>query len=223
MSSANSAAVNAVLLTIFASLILLAVGETFVIISGGIDLSVGATTGFSGVVAALAMRDLINAHNGEALVLIVGMLICAGIGAGIGLITAALMNWVRLVPFVATLATAVQYIRLGTSGAPKWLGRIPLRCLSDALDVRQPPIPVGRERGHPPRRRVERSGPHRVPHLASDPSAGNRCWMQLQSCTSALQAQPESCTPIERRRGDRQLQRTFSVSWLTVTRKLRSG
>ncbi|SRR5260221_5482950 len=109
MSSANSAAVNAVLLTNFASLILLAVGETFVIISGGIDLSVGATTGFSGVVAALAMRDLINAHNGEALVLIVGTLICAGIGAGIGLINAALMNWARLVPFVATLATAVQY------------------------------------------------------------------------------------------------------------------
>src|SRR5258708_2562192 len=115
MSSANSAAVNAVLLTIFASLILLAVGETFVIISGGIDLSVAATTGFSGVVAALAMRDLINAHNGEALVLIVGTLICAGIGAGIGLIAAALLNSARLVPFVATVARAVQYIRTSAS------------------------------------------------------------------------------------------------------------
>src|SRR5258708_1484036 len=106
MSSANSAAVNAVLLTIFASLILLAVGETFVIISGGIDLSVGATTGFSGVVPALAMRDLINAHNGEALVLILATLICAGIGAGIGLINAPLINWPRLLPFVATLHPA---------------------------------------------------------------------------------------------------------------------
>jgi ribose transport system permease protein len=95
----------AVLLTNFSTLILLAVGETFVIISGGIDLSVGAVCGFAGVIAAFAMRGLVNAHDSEALVLLVGTVICAGIGIGVGLINAALMNWARLVPFVATLAT----------------------------------------------------------------------------------------------------------------------
>lgn len=95
----------AVLLTNFASLILLAVGETYVIISGGIDLSVGAVCGFAGVVAALVMRGMVSAHDSEALVLIVGTVICAAIGIGIGLVNAALMNWARLVPFVATLAT----------------------------------------------------------------------------------------------------------------------
>ena len=40
-----STAEIAVLLTNFATLILLAVGETFVIVSGGIDLSVGAICG----------------------------------------------------------------------------------------------------------------------------------------------------------------------------------
>ena len=42
----------------WAPIILIAVGETFVIISGGIDLSVGSNVAISGVVAALAMRTL---------------------------------------------------------------------------------------------------------------------------------------------------------------------
>src|SRR5260221_10572810 len=131
MSSANSAAVIVVLLAHSASLILLATGETFVIISGGLGLSVGATSGFSGVVAALAMRDMISAHNGEALVLIVGTLICAGIGTGIGLINAALMNWARLVPFVATLAT----LGAGTGMALVLSNGLPIGSDSSALSL----------------------------------------------------------------------------------------
>lgn len=100
-----SSAEIAVLLTNFSTLILLAVGETFVIISGGIDLSVGAVCGFAGVVAAFAMRGMVSSHDNEALVLIVGTLVCAAVGIGVGLVNAALMNWARLVPFVATLAT----------------------------------------------------------------------------------------------------------------------
>jgi len=95
----------AVLLTNFATLILLAVGETYVIISGGIDLSVGATCGLAGVIAAFAMRGMVTSSDNEALVLLVGTLVCAAVGAGVGLVNAALMNWARLVPFVATLAT----------------------------------------------------------------------------------------------------------------------
>ncbi len=95
----------AVLLTNFTTLILLAVAETFVIVSGGIDLSVGAVCGFAGVVAAFAMRGMVSAHDSEALVLLVGILICAAIGVGIGFLNAALIMWARLVPFVATLAT----------------------------------------------------------------------------------------------------------------------
>ena len=39
------------------TVLLLGVGETFVIISGGIDLSVGTLAACSGVVAAVALRD----------------------------------------------------------------------------------------------------------------------------------------------------------------------
>ncbi len=88
----------------FCSIILLAVGETFVIASGGIDLSVGSAASLSGVIGAFAMRGLVNSHQNEALVLFVGAVVCAGIGLAIGLVNAALINWARLVPFVATLA-----------------------------------------------------------------------------------------------------------------------
>ena len=89
----------------FCSLILLAVGETFVIVSGGIDLSVGSTASFAGVIGAFSMRGMVSHNDSEALVLIVGTVVCAAVGAGVGLVNAALINWLRLVPFVATLAT----------------------------------------------------------------------------------------------------------------------
>lgn len=121
----------AVLLTNFSTLILLAVGETFVIISGGIDLSVGATCGVSGVVAAFAMRGMVSSHDNEALVLLVGTLVCAVIGIGIGFVNAALMNWARLVPFVATLAT----LGAGTGVALVLSNGVPIGSDSSALTI----------------------------------------------------------------------------------------
>jgi ribose transport system permease protein len=82
--------------------VLIAVGETFVVISGGIDLSVGATLGFSGVVAAFAMRGLTSDGHGEALV------VAAGPRA-------------KLVPFIATLVTlgaGSGLVIVMTKGAP---------------------------------------------------------------------------------------------------------
>lgn len=89
----------------FGELILLAAGETYVIIMGGIDLSVGANAGFSGVVGAIVMVHLAGAGVPEPLILLTGTILCAAVGLGVGLANAALMHWARLVPFVATLAT----------------------------------------------------------------------------------------------------------------------
>ncbi len=94
----------------WAPLALIAVGETFVIISGGIDLSVGAITGFSGIIAAFAMRDLTSMHWGETTTLLVGLLVAIAIGAVLGLINGLLITATRLVPFVATL------VMLGAAG-----------------------------------------------------------------------------------------------------------
>jgi ribose transport system permease protein len=89
----------------WAPLVLIAVGETFVIISGGIDLSVGSTLTLSGVVAAFAMQSLTVAGWSEGPTLLVGAVICLVIGAVVGTVNALLVNVAKLVPFVATLAT----------------------------------------------------------------------------------------------------------------------
>jgi ribose transport system permease protein len=54
-----------------------AVGGTFVIITGGIDLSVGAAIGFAGMLGALIVQHGYGATSGIILTLLVGM----GIGA----------------------------------------------------------------------------------------------------------------------------------------------
>jgi len=89
----------------WAPIVLIAVGETFVIITGGIDLSVGSTLTVSSVVAAFAMQGLTTSGWSEGPTLLVGAIICLAIGAIVGTINALLVNFAKLVPFVATLAT----------------------------------------------------------------------------------------------------------------------
>jgi ribose transport system permease protein len=105
-----SSGVFANILLDWAPLTLIAVGETFVIISGGIDLSVGAVTGFSGIIAAFVMRDLTQMMWGETATLLIGVLVTVLVGAGLGLINGLLITVTRLVPFVATL------VMLGAAG-----------------------------------------------------------------------------------------------------------
>jgi len=77
------------------SVAILAIGETVVIISGGIDLSVGAVLALSGVTAVHAMKQGANAGVG----VLVGLLTGAVCGAFNGLVT----NRLRMPAFVVTL------------------------------------------------------------------------------------------------------------------------
>lgn len=74
-----------------------AIGMTFVIVSGGIDLSVGSTIALSSVVTAILLRD------GTAPVL--SVLGGAATGAVLGAINGLLITLLRIVPFIATLGT----------------------------------------------------------------------------------------------------------------------
>jgi ribose transport system permease protein len=74
---------------------IVAVGMTFVIITGGIDLSVGSVLAFSGVVMASALQHRIPLP----LALPVGL----GIGLLCGLVNGLLITTGRLPPFIATL------------------------------------------------------------------------------------------------------------------------
>lgn len=86
-------------------LVLIAIGETFVIISGGIDLSVGATIGISGVVSAITMEHLTNAHYGPDVTLCIGFFVAIGIGLIVGILNSLMITKAEVVPFVATLVT----------------------------------------------------------------------------------------------------------------------
>jgi ribose transport system permease protein len=85
-----------------------AIGMTIIIISGGIDLSVGATIALTGVVAALG----IGAGWPPALAVVAAVLAGGVVGLGNGL----LITGLRVVPFIATLGM------LGIArGIAKWL------------------------------------------------------------------------------------------------------
>ncbi len=93
------------ILSDWAPVVLMAVGETYVIMSGGIDLSVGSTVGLSGVAAAFVMRSMTTAGQNQNFTILVGTFIAMGVGLLIGLVNAFLITKARMVPFVATLAT----------------------------------------------------------------------------------------------------------------------
>lgn len=76
---------------------ILAVGMTFVILSGGIDLSVGAAIGCSSIIIAVMIRDW-NIHPGLAI------LIMLGLGILYGLCVGCLVHFFKMPPFMVTLA-----------------------------------------------------------------------------------------------------------------------
>ncbi len=74
---------------------ILSVGQLFVILTGGIDLSVGSILGLSGGVTALLLAGGVPIP----ITILVGL----GIGLGVGLIHGVLVSQLKLPPFIATL------------------------------------------------------------------------------------------------------------------------
>jgi ribose transport system permease protein len=100
---------------------IIAVGMTFVIITAGIDLSVGSILGLVGVVTAMTlMGPQVVSQFGERAMFLACI---AGIAAGalVGFLNGAAVAWLRMQPFIVTLAT--MWIVRGaalviTDGAP---------------------------------------------------------------------------------------------------------
>src|SRR5947207_2379514 len=72
-----------------------AIGMTMIIISGGIDLSVGSAIALTGVIAALG----INAGWSTSLAIALGIIV----GAFVGALNGVVITRLRVVPFIATL------------------------------------------------------------------------------------------------------------------------
>ncbi|HVS09138.1 MAG TPA: ABC transporter permease [Planctomycetota bacterium] len=79
----------------FAFVGLMALGQVLVIVSGGIDLSVGSVMGLAGIVAALVLEA------GHPLAL--GAAAGLGVALACGLVNGVLIAYLRLSPFVVTL------------------------------------------------------------------------------------------------------------------------
>jgi ribose/xylose/arabinose/galactoside ABC-type transport system permease subunit len=79
-----------------AILLVVAIGQMFVLVIGGFDISVGANMGFVGTVAALGMTQ----HGG----LVQGLLLGVVAGAAVGLVNGVLIAGLSLSPFIVTLA-----------------------------------------------------------------------------------------------------------------------
>ncbi len=100
----------------------LAVGMTFVILSGGIDLSVGAVMALVGTLSAGLMVHM-GLPGG------VGLIVGLFIGLGMGLANGLLVAWGRMPAIIVTLATMGMARGLGLiysggypiSGLPSWL------------------------------------------------------------------------------------------------------
>ncbi len=101
---------------------ILAVGMTFVILTGGIDLSVGAVMALVGTLSAGLM---VNSGLPASLALPAGLFI----GLGIGLFNGALVAWGKMPAIIVTLATMGMARGLGliysggypVSGIPSWI------------------------------------------------------------------------------------------------------
>jgi simple sugar transport system permease protein len=79
-----------------AYLIVLAVGMTFVIITGGIDLSVGAVVAFSGILGAQLL------HSGWPAYVVIPVMVLSG--SVIGLVVGVMVQVFDIQPFIASLA-----------------------------------------------------------------------------------------------------------------------
>jgi ribose transport system permease protein len=87
------------------TVLFVALGQLLVILTGGIDLSVGAIIGFSGMTAAWVMQETYTSPDKASKAMILGL--AAGVLTGIvaGALNGVLVTKVKIPPFVATLGS----------------------------------------------------------------------------------------------------------------------
>lgn len=106
-------------------ILLIAMGQTFVLITGGIDLSIGSNIGLAGVVTCMVI-----VAGGPIWIALIAGLLC---GVAVGALNGSLIAYAKLPPFIATLGTmtAVRGLTMvithgiPVSGLPqafKWFG-----------------------------------------------------------------------------------------------------
>jgi ribose transport system permease protein len=94
---------------------ILSLGMTFVILTGGIDLSVGTVLALSSSVVGLMTAQVLFSFS-PGLEILFATLMAVAAGATVGLLNGLIVARMRLQPFIVTLATMI-----GIRGLARWL------------------------------------------------------------------------------------------------------
>jgi ribose transport system permease protein len=84
---------------------MIALGMAFVIITGGIDLSVGSLVAFDSLIGVMFMNYMLKAMGNEIGAVLLGILATLFVGALTGLLNGFTITRGRLAPFIVTLGT----------------------------------------------------------------------------------------------------------------------
>jgi ribose transport system permease protein len=88
---------------------IIALGMTFVIVSGGIDLSVGSMNAFVGSLAVLAMNALVGRGAAQGAGVLAAVAVSLAMGLLCGLANGLLITKGRIAPFIVTLGTMALF------------------------------------------------------------------------------------------------------------------
>jgi len=97
----------------FLNLTFAALAQTLVILTGGIDLSIGSQIGLTNAICATIMGSVARAlgHDGLGIAVTILITLCAGLI--LGLFNGAIIVYGRLQPIVVTLASSFIFVGLG--------------------------------------------------------------------------------------------------------------
>jgi ribose/xylose/arabinose/galactoside ABC-type transport system permease subunit len=114
---------------------IMAIGVTFVIIAGGIDISVGSIFGLSALGAAAVLQQFPETAS-PWVVLPLGVAAPLGIGLGCGLLNGLLVVGLRIHPFIVTLGTmsifrGIGLVSVATKSLPSGDRSLPLAFTKD--------------------------------------------------------------------------------------------
>lgn len=88
---------------------IIALGMTFVIIAGGIDLSVGSLAAFAGALGILAMNAVAEAGRPDWQGVFVAAVVALAVGAVAGALNGLMVTKGRIAPFIVTLGTMAVF------------------------------------------------------------------------------------------------------------------
>jgi ribose transport system permease protein len=123
---------------------IIALGMTFVIIAGGIDLSVGSLAAFAGSVAMIAMNALASAGEPEWIGVLAACVAAIAVGSAGGALNGVMVTKGRIAPFIVTLGSMAIFrsLSLYMADAGEFRSQNGLYAAIGSASLAYVPVPV---------------------------------------------------------------------------------